>query len=307
MPFVQMMKRIDYVGNVLLIGSTVSEYDFTLVIGLVELGIFKVYETTSWVNEPTRPSPAIAFTVTLLNSALLYWMLFFLPVYFPAVLLSSPTPSGVYLIPIIVIAVSTAIVAVLFLTKVDRYKPFHTFDFAVSTLGLGLMTLLDENSNIATWVIISMVAGRGEAGFSTHFYQQRKHAYQRATKLPRLQRGPLHDHSEPSGTSPFLQLSLTIDSNSSPTVSPTQLCRTYYLMVERISMLPATSSSLLETQSLKTLIRVYSDALKRVWEISIVFAGVAFTLSFFEKEITLRTDWRQNMAWRRARISNTRR
>jgi ATP/ADP translocase len=38
------------------------------------------------------------------------------------------------------------------------------------------------------------------------------------------------------------------------------------------------------------LIGVYTDSLKRVWEIAIVFSGVAFLLVFIEKEIKLRTE-----------------
>src|ERR1700761_4404503 len=106
MPFLQKLKRIDYVGNVLLVGSTVSvlyaltyggsRYEWahwsitlTLVVGLVGLGVFMAYETTSWTKEPVVPprlfsnrTSAIVFAVTFLNSALLYWTLFFLPVYF---------------------------------------------------------------------------------------------------------------------------------------------------------------------------------------------------------------------------------
>ena len=38
------------------------------------------------------------------------------------------------------------------------------------------------------------------------------------------------------------------------------------------------------------VVRVYSESLKRVWQISIVFAGVAFLLVFLEKQIKLRTE-----------------
>ena len=38
------------------------------------------------------------------------------------------------------------------------------------------------------------------------------------------------------------------------------------------------------------IIGVYTDALKQVWEIGIVFSGVSFLLVFLEKEIKLRTE-----------------
>ena len=90
--------------------------------------------------------------------------MFFLPVYFQAVLLSSPSRSGVQLLPIITIAVPAAIVAVLLLAKWGKYKPLHLGGFAVCTIGLGLFTLFDKNTSMAEWVIFQVITGGG-SGF----------------------------------------------------------------------------------------------------------------------------------------------
>ena len=139
-----------------------------LVVGLVALGVFVAYENAPFVIEPVTPprlfsnrTSLAVFAATFLNSALLYWVMFFLPVYFQAVLLSSPTRAGVQLLPIITIAVPAAIIAVLLLAKWGKYKPLHLGGFAVCTIGLGLFTLLDENSSMAEWVIFQVITGAG--------------------------------------------------------------------------------------------------------------------------------------------------
>ncbi|KAL8797418.1 MAG: hypothetical protein Q9182_007208 [Xanthomendoza sp. 2 TL-2023] len=96
MTFLQKMKRIDYGGNTIIIGSTVSVlYALTyggtrlawsdgrivapLLIGLLGLVGFVAYENTSLVIEPVTPprlfnniTSAVVFVATFLNSALLY-------------------------------------------------------------------------------------------------------------------------------------------------------------------------------------------------------------------------------------------
>lgn len=109
MTFLQKLRRVDYIGNLLLIGATVSvlyaltyggsryawsaaEIIAPLVIGLLGLGLFMGYEAFSGIKEPVVPprlfgnrTASAVFAVTFLNSALLYWILFFLPVFFQAV------------------------------------------------------------------------------------------------------------------------------------------------------------------------------------------------------------------------------
>lgn len=314
MSFFQKLKRIDYGGNILLIGSTVSvlyaltyggtKYEWshwsvtlTLVLGLLGLLVFMGYETTSWATEPVVPprlfatrTSAIVFAVTFLNSANLYWVLFFLPVYFQAVLLASPTRSGVYLMPIIVIAVPTAIVAVLLLTKFGRYKPLHLFGFAVSTLGLGLMSLLDEHSSTAEWVIISMVAGGG-GGFVLN------------TLLPAAQAGlPESDQAATTAAWSFTRSFGSIWGVAIPAVIfnnrfnelahriPDQTLRDQLGHGRAYQYASSHFVKSFGSPVADALITTYSMALKRVWEISIVIAGVAFLLTLFEKEIKLRTE-----------------
>lgn len=314
MTFAQKVRRIDYIGNVLLIGSTVAilfalTYGGTLypwssgriivslAIGFLGLGVFIGFEALNFVVEPVVPprlftnrTSATVFAVTFLNSALLYWMLFFLPVYFQTVLGSSPARSGVQLLPSIFIGIPAAIVAVLLLTRFGKYKPIHLAGFALNTIGLGLFTLLDEHSSTSEWVIFQIIAAGG-SGFVLN------------TLLPACQT-PLAESDQAAVTatwsfvrsfgniwgvaipaaifnSRFSQLSGRI---SDPSIAAQFSHGNAYSYA---------SASFLDTfdPGVKAeIVSVYSDSLKQVWQISIVFSGISFLLVFLEKQIKMRTE-----------------
>ena len=244
----QKIKRIDYLGNVILIASTVAilyaltysgtRYSWSswhvlvpLVLGLVGLGCFMLFETSPLVVELVVPprlfakrTSAIVFVIKFLNSALLCWVLFFLPVYFQTVLGSSPARSGVQVLPIIVVAVPAAIVAVLLLTKLGKYKPLHLIGFAVCTIGLGLFTLFDASS-MAEWVIFQMITGGG-SGFVLS-YLPAKPALWSASKRPPLQHGRSCAALAAFGPSLSPRLFSTPNSDSSRTVLVTRAPERY--------------------------------------------------------------------------------
>lgn len=314
MTFRQKMARVDYGGNTIIIGSTVSvlyaltyggtRYTWSsgqvlapLIIGLLGLIAFVAYENAPFVIEPVTPprlfnnrTSLVVFAATFLNSALLYWVLFFLPVYFQAVLGSSPRRAGVQLLPIITIAVPAAIVAVILLTKWGRYKPLHLFGFAVCTIGLGLFTLFDEHSSYAKWIIFQMITGGG-SGFVLN------------TLLPACQ-APLRESDQAATTAiwsfvrsfgniwgvaipaaifnnRFSKLSSRIDDASVRAILSKGHAYAY-ASKDFVDSYPEPVRS--------EIIGVYTDSLKLVWQISIVFSGVAFFLVMLEKQVKLRTE-----------------
>jgi len=314
MTFLEKIKRIDYMGNIILIGSTVSvlyaltyagtRYPWTswrilfpLILGLVGLLLFMALEAASWIIEPVVPprlfgnrTSATVFAVTFLNAALLYWIMFFLPVYFQAVLLSSPSRAGVQFLPIIVIALPAAIVAVLLLSKFGRYKPLHLFGFGVCTLGLGLMTMQDRDTTTVEWVVYQLIAAGG-SGFVLN------------TLLPACQAG-LKESDQAAATASwsfvrsfgsiwgvaipaaifnnqFDKLSHRIDN---PAVR--QLLANGHAYQYATKHFIQSFGKATEDQ----LIDVYSDSLKLVWQLAVVFSGVSFLLVFLEKQIKLRTE-----------------
>lgn len=310
----QRLKRIDYFGNLILIGSTISilyaltyggtlyKWDSSqilapLIIGFAGFGLFQWYETRA--SEPVIPpalfksrTSIIIFTVTFFNSLLLYWVLFFLPVYFQAVLGVSPARAGVLLLPSVLFSIPGAIVAVLLLSKFGKYKPIHLVAFAVTILGLGLFTMFDANSSLAVVVIFQAVAASGP-GLVLN------------TLLPAVQ-AQLPESYQASVTSAwsFVRSFGSIWGVAVPSAVFNN--RFSQLLAQRVTDPQVRigfdgGNNAYEhayrdfiwsypQEPRDQIIGVYSDALKLMWQISIAFAGVNLLLILFEKQVPLRTE-----------------
>ncbi|KAB5522047.1 major facilitator superfamily domain-containing protein [Coniochaeta sp. 2T2.1] len=317
----QKLRRIDYIGNVILVGSTVSVlYALTyagtqlpwssprvlapLIIGLAGLVFFGYFETTPLAGaEPVIPprlfrSPGTTtvtaiFAATFLNSALLYWFLFFLPVYFQAVKGDSPSRAGVNLLPAILVAIPGAVVAVLLLSKFGRYKPLHLAGFAIATVGAGLFTLLDEGSSKAEYVVYQSVAAVGSGMVLNTLLPaaqaQVAEADQAATTAAWSfvrSFGSIWGVAIPAAVfnNRFKQLAGGMITDPSVRGMFSGAGNTAY---ERAS---AEFVWGLEEPSRGQVRAVYAGALKLVWQVSIAFAGAAWVLVWLEKETVLRTE-----------------
>lgn len=147
-----------------------------LVLGMLGLVGFLVFESSSRLApQPTMPlhllsnrTSAIVFFLTFLHSIITIWSLYFLPVYFQGVLGSTSSRSGVQLLPTILALVPFAAIGGTLLTKFGRYRPIHHAGFALVTIGFGLFTLLDRNSNTGSWVGFQLIQAAG-AGLGMSF------------------------------------------------------------------------------------------------------------------------------------------
>ncbi|CAK7236773.1 hypothetical protein SBRCBS47491_009751 [Sporothrix bragantina] len=291
-----------------------------LVVGLLGLVLFMAYEATGdegkgspdnrgafikkiAPREPVVPprlfanrTSAVIFAVTFVNSALLYWMFFFLPVYLQAVLGSSPTRSGVQLLPAIVVAVPAAIIAVLLLARYGKYKPLHLFGFGLNTLGLGLLTLLGPGSSAAEWIIFQMVVAAG-SGFVLN------------TLLPACQ-APLEESDQAAATAAWsfmrsfgsvwgVAIPAAIFNNYFDRLavrSPADGGISDPLVAAQLrngKAYESASAALINAfpEPVRTeVIGVYAESLKYVWRYAIILGGVTFFLALFEKQIKLRTE-----------------
>lgn len=309
----QKLARIDYTGNVILIGSTVAilyatTYGGTtfpwssgkilspLLIGFAGFALFGFYETKA--KEPVMPpnlfssrTTVVIFLATFFNSAMLYWMLFFLPVYFQAVLGASASQSGVNILPVILFGLPGSIVAVLMLVRWGEYKPLHIFGFALAVVGNGLFTLLDRNTTRAEWVVFQMVEAIG-AGFVLN------------TLLPAVQ-AQLPENQQASTTSAWAFVR-SFGSIWGVAIPAAIFNNRFAQLVGRIEDAAVRERFRGGNQAYENayasfiwsfpeatrgqIISVYEDALKLLWQISIAFAGVNFLLVLFEQRVPLRTE-----------------
>lgn len=182
---------IDWVGNVILIGSVVSilvalswantRYPWSswhiilpLVVGFLGMASFFVYEGSAVFTSmcphgsPTMPprmfakrTSCVALLSTFLAAMLTMWRIYFVPVYLQSVLLESPSRAGVLLLPTMLVGMPTAIISGQVLSRFGRYKPIHVFGFAVATLASGLYINFDRDSSLAEVVLYQIVAAIG--------------------------------------------------------------------------------------------------------------------------------------------------
>jgi MFS family permease len=185
--FKQSLVRFDWLGSFLVITSTVAiifaltyggaRYPWSswrvivpLVLGLVGLASFHAWEAFPWTADPLLPAhlfgnrtSAISFFATFLQAFLFVWVIYFLPVYFQGVLNSSTMRSGVQSLPTVVAMIPFALVGAQFVEKTGRYKPVHFVALALTSVGLGTFSFLEEDSSTGMWVGLQLlhVAGAG--------------------------------------------------------------------------------------------------------------------------------------------------
>ncbi|KAI2843099.1 hypothetical protein CBS11350_5378 [Aspergillus niger] len=315
---VQKLKRIDWLGNGLLIASVVAilialsfggtTYSWSswhvvvpLVLGLVGLLVAfpAIQATPKLCPEPTMPlrlfanrTSLAAFTLTFLHGMLLYWTIYFLPVYFQGVKSSSPIRSGVQLLPTVIVTVPAAIVAGVVLTKTGRYKPIQIAGFVFMALGMGLFSLLDKNSSTGAWTGFQLLAGIGSGFVIT-------------STLPAAQAELAEtDVAASTATWAFLRSLGSVWGVAIPAAIfnnqfASRVAAAGLDKDPRIAAILGSSGayeqasgdfvSTFPADVQPAIIEAYTGAMQRVWQISVVFAGLGFIIAWLEKEVELRT------------------
>lgn len=174
-------QEIDVLGNLLFIPSVLS-----VLLGLVMGGIEHPWSSwhvilplalgaAGWVTfhvqqnfarYPSVPmrlfsnrTSAIGFALTFLSSVCVQASGYFLPIFFQAVLGTTPVRSGVNFLPLALGMLVFAVVAGVLMEKLGRYKELHAASFAVAAAGFGLLTLLD--SSTVKWACFQLILGAG--------------------------------------------------------------------------------------------------------------------------------------------------
>ncbi|EHA47706.1 hypothetical protein MGG_03820 [Pyricularia oryzae 70-15] len=287
-PLKDKIKGIDFVGNFIIIGSTVSVlYALTIAESTYPWGAWQVLVPfLLGFGDTTR---AIIFTNTLFTSILTYWMLYFRPLYFQSVLLSDPTLAGLQMMPSTIGSLLVSAGSSAALSWIGRYKIFHTAGFGILTLGLGLHSVLDRYSPPVRWVMFQILTGTG-VGMVLN------------TLLPALQASlPEEKVAAATGSWAFMRSFGNVWGVAIPnavfnnkfdrlvdTITDDRV-REQFSAGRAYEQGTQTAISQLFEASRDQVLTVYERSLQLVWLASIAFAGVGFILSLVEKETHLRT------------------
>ncbi|EKG11536.1 Tetracycline resistance protein TetB/drug resistance transporter [Macrophomina phaseolina MS6] len=313
----EQLARIDFIGNGILIFSTTliqyvltyggSRYPWSapkivalLAIGLVALVVFAGFETTRRLcPHPVMPprlfanrTSAAAFFLSFNHAVLTIWATYFFPLYFQAVLGSSPSRSGVQLLPLVFVFPATAAIAGAVIAKTARFRPIHLAGFLALSVAVGCCSLLGPGASAAAWVPLELVVAAGLGLVMPAL-------------LPAAQ-AELRDADAAASTAAwaFVRSLGTIWGVSIPAAVFNN--RFEQLLGRAVADAAAREQlrhgrayehasaafvqSFADPETRRQVVWVYSESLKRVWQVGVVFAGTSFLAAFLERPVKLRSE-----------------
>nr|A0A7L8UVD5.1 RecName: Full=MFS-type efflux transporter ffsH; AltName: Full=Cytochalasans biosynthesis cluster protein ffsH [Aspergillus flavipes]QOG08945.1 FfsH [Aspergillus flavipes] len=308
------LKRIDVVGNAILVGATFSilyaltyggtRYPWSaanivapFVLGFVGLGIFIAWESNKrWCPYPVMPlhhfnsrTASASFFISFMTMILAFWVVYFYPVYFQSVLGNTPTISGVHLLPFEVSFPIFAAVGGGLVSKTGRYKPIHMVATSIVTIAIGASSVLTQHTHKAAWAVLQIFIGMGLGSLISTTLQavqaglpESETAASTATWAYMRSLGTIWGVSVPAAifNNRFDQLSGQLD----PSI------RDNFVRGQAYEHATAQFVQSFEPATREVVIGAYTDALRRVWLVSIAFGAVTVLSTLFEKELTLRTE-----------------
>ncbi|RPD77150.1 MFS general substrate transporter [Lentinus tigrinus ALCF2SS1-7] len=188
--FTEKIKRLDWVGNALVIGGTAActialtwggviapwnsaKVLVPLIIGLVVLGLFLLWEA-KWATYPMVPYSLMSnrtslsgylqtFLITIIGLAVIYYM----TVYFQGCKDASPIHAGVLALGFAAIS-PTSILSGIAVAKMHRYRPQLWIGWCLAMVGFGIASTLQATDSPGRAVGFEVVLGVGiGCGFTT--------------------------------------------------------------------------------------------------------------------------------------------
>ncbi|KAK8054465.1 major facilitator superfamily domain-containing protein [Apiospora phragmitis] len=297
------LKKFDWFGSFLFVGAAVCflmpltwggvQYAWTawqtlfpLILGIASLIGFGFYER---YVELLLANYEMGYSLwsTVINAAIVYGALYFLPLYFQAVQGYNPILAGVALFPATFTVAPMSILAGFIITKRGEYRWVTWIGWAVSTLGLGLMILLDTGMSAPQWFFLTFVVGLG-LGL---LYTSLAIINQAAAASDELLSFAISMFIFARMLGQCLGVAICGVVFQNAMKSKLQKTTTLADKADEYSRDASGLVPLLEDMQAgleKTeLVQAYADALKVVWMVMCVLSGVAMIGSFFIKHISL--------------------
>jgi hypothetical protein len=179
------LQAIDWIGHCLLITSTTCflvpltwggvQYPWTawqtlapLLAGVAGLVGFAFYEMTV----PAYPiirldllsgnyNLAYSLCAAVINALIVYGSLYFLPLYYEAVQAYDPIRTGVAMFPATLTIAPMAVVSGVIISKSGDFKIVTVVGWALTTIGMGILVLLDVHTTIVQFIFLTLCSGVG--------------------------------------------------------------------------------------------------------------------------------------------------
>ncbi|KAF2713897.1 MFS general substrate transporter [Pleomassaria siparia CBS 279.74] len=268
-----------------------------MTIGVSGLVVFPFFECSRWCSHPIMP-PAIfsnatsrvAFALTAIHGFVTYGVQFFLPVFFQAVKGSSPTNSGMEVLPTTLVIVVLAAIGGPLLSYWGRYKPIHQVGFAFMVIGFGLCTMLSRSTPVWEWTIFQLLVAAGSGIIVS-------------TLLPAVQvELPDTTNGASAGSWAFLRGTGSLFGVAVPgaifnvrfsQLLPTISNATAQRQLANGQAYQRTSPAFLDKfgqDVKKEIVHGFEESLRCVWIVFMVVVSIGFALTFLEKQVKMRKE-----------------
>ena len=305
----QQLRRVDWIGMVLFIGSTTGilipitwggiNYPWNswrtlvpLLVSLAGLAAFIIWDDR-FASDPlirTRVmksrTAAVTFLGDFIHGLIIWCMLYYMPLYFQAVKGQSAILAGVCILPATFTVAPSSIIVAATIGKIGKYRWAIWSGWAIATLGYGLMYLLDVNTSTVAWVFITLVAGVG-TGF---LYPSLTFAIQASTpNKDQAYAVSLFTFFRGAGQCVGVAIGGTIFQNQIKTeilkhaviaAKANEWSADATMLVEIIKAMP---EGVAKTAALHS----YADALKVVWAVACGLAAVGLVASLWTQHFSL--------------------
>lgn len=320
-------RQVDVEGNLLFIGSITAillgllmggvifpwssgNIVAPLVLGFFGWAAFHIYE--SRLAEPTVPqrlfsnrNAAIGFFLAFETGIFLASSAYFLPLYFQALKGVSPLVSGIDTLPLNAFMMPAAVISGAIMAKTGLCRPIHATAWAFFALAFGLLTTINTESSTAEWVFYQIFLA---TGLGASF----------VTILPAIQSTLAEsDVAVSAGTFSFIRSFGIIWGTTIPSTIFNSQINANSGMISDPSIrailanggayqFAAGGSSLasLPPAVHAQAARLYTTALKPVWQVLLAFSLLGFIIVLFEKPIELRKELNTEFDIDRARYKD---
>ena len=266
-----------------------------MVFGVLGFVAFTFWERSGYCKYPIMPphvfsnrTTIISFALTTIHGFITYGFQFYLPPFFQAVKGSSPSKSGIEVMPTTLAIVVCAAVGGPLMSLWGKYKPMHIIGFATTTLGLGLGVLLGPLTPVEQWLVFQLVVAGG-LGIVI------------STMLPAVQvKLPESSTGAAAGSWAFLRGTgslfgvaipgavFNVRFNSLLFTIPSKKARSQLAKGQAYQHASAAFVGSFGSKNEVQIVDAFNRSLKCVWIVFAVLAGIGFLMTFGEKQYKMR-------------------
>ncbi|KAF2118570.1 major facilitator superfamily domain-containing protein [Lophiotrema nucula] len=307
--FMAKLRRVDWIGMVLFLGSTTGflipltwggvQYDWDswrtlvpLLVSAAGLVAFILHQEFVAPEPLIRTSvfknttAAVTYVETVIHGILLWSILYYLPLYYEAVKGFGPILAGVALFPQTFTVAPAAGITGALIAKSGKYREALWIGWFLTTFGTGLLIYLKTDTSTPAWIFLNLVGGVGTGMLFP--------AMAIATQASATSK----DQAYATNIFSFLRaFGQTIGVAIGGVIFQNQMKRkmlTYPLLAPMAGEYSKDAAGLVQiiksmpNGEMKDQLRAsYTDALRYIWIVMTVFAAVALFASIFTKAYPL--------------------